>query len=115
MKFASIAAFCVVEPGELFGGRFDFAAEDELDVVEGCEGGVGEEDAVDGAAVPGCEVGQDEGAGAYLEGGVFAVDVDEIDGKFDGDAQAGLVVLVGAAGVEQGIGEGGFDEGPARS
>ena len=113
VQFKAIAAFYVVEPSVFFRGGGDFTAEDELYVVEGGEGDVGEEDAVDDAAVPGGEVGQDQGAGADLEGGIFAIDVDEIDGKFDGDAQAGLGVAVGRAGIEQGIGEGGFDQGLA--
>ena len=53
---------------------------------------MGKEDAVDDTAVPGCEVGEDQGAGADLEGGVCAVDVDEVDWEFDGDVQAGLIV-----------------------
>ena len=113
MEFVSIAAFYMVEPLKFLVGCADFTAEDELDVVEGGEGGVGEEDAIDVAAVPGSKVGQDQGAGADLKGGVLAVDVDEIDGKFDGDAQAALRVAVGAKGIEQGVVEGGFDQGLA--
>ena len=113
MEFVSIAAFYMVEPLKFLVGCADFTAKDELDVVEGGEGGVGKEDALDVAAVPGSKVGQDQGAGADLKGGVLAVDVDEIDGKFDGDAQAALRVAVGAKGIEQGVVEGGFDQGLA--
>ena len=90
MQLQSIAALCLVQPGQFFDSRSNFTTQDELDVVEGRKRHLRQEDALHQLTVPGGQVGQDKRAGADLKGGVLAVDVDQIDGVLDGYAQAAL-------------------------